>query len=67
VDDGVGGDFRPVVGFYEDYLLLYYTVTVGIVPATNYRFRFRAKNVVGWGEYSVIAYVLAASVPARPP
>jgi hypothetical protein len=30
IDDGTGGDFTPVVGFKEDYLLLDFTISVGI-------------------------------------
>ena len=42
MDDGIGGDFNPLIGFESAYLLLYYTVTENIVQATNYRLRYRA-------------------------
>lgn len=67
IDDGYGGDFKPIIGLDEEYLLLYYTVDQGIQQATNYRLRYRAQNVIGWGPYSDITYVLSANVPARPP
>jgi len=32
----------------------------------TYRFRYRAKNVNGWGGYSPISYVEAATIPEPP-
>ena len=31
-----------------------------------YRLRYRAKNEIGFGEYSDIAYILAADKPVKP-
>ena len=67
IDDGTGGDFTPLVGYEEDYLLFKYTHREGVQRAVNYRMRYRAKNRIGWGEYSNILYVLAATVPVKPP
>ena len=31
-----------------------------------YRCRYRARNTIGWSEYSPVGYLLAASVPQAP-
>lgn len=66
IDDGMGGDFTAVVGYATDYLLLFYT-HAGVTRGTNYRLRYRARNRIGWSEYSNIVYVLAATKPQKPP
>lgn len=38
-----------------------------IVEGRTYRVRYRARNSNGWGDFSDIAYILAASVPNPPP
>jgi len=68
MDDGDGGDFLKLTGGQESqYLKLSYTVTAGIKEGVTFRFRFRARNAVGWSEYSPITYIEAASTPGRPP
>jgi hypothetical protein len=66
IDDGTGGDFKPVVGYVSDYLLLEFLITNGINKATVYRLRYRSRNIIGWSDYSPIAYILAANVPVAP-
>lgn len=66
IDDGTGGDFLPVVGLLSNYLHLDFTVTGQIVKSTLYRLRYRALNIIGWGDYSPIAYVRAANRPEAP-
>jgi len=41
--------------------------TTEVEKGRTYRFRYRAKNVHGWGPFSDELYVIAASVPAAPP
>ena len=65
IDDGIGGDFISL--FDTNYLKLEYTYNVGIIKGRNYRVRYRARNSIGWSEYSDIRYVLAAKVPLAPP
>ena len=38
-----------------------------IVEGTTYGFRYRARNIYGWGAWSPTTYILAASVPTAPP
>ena len=33
----------------------------------TYRYKYRARNVNGWGEFSDITYLIAASKPEIPP
>ena len=67
MDDGQGGDFVVLVGLTKDYLLFFYTKSEGIQRATNYRFRYRARNAIGWSDYSDIVYILSAKRPEKPP
>ena len=41
------------------------TLTNGITAGSYYRFRVRAKNIFGWGEYSAEANVQAATAPSK--
>ncbi len=71
MDDGAGGDFKPLTGREESstggYLKLTFTVYEGIRAGVTYRYRYRAMNGVGWSAYSPISYIKAASVPSAPP
>ena len=67
IDDGQGGDFVALVGVETNYLALSYTKDQGIIRSTNYRFRHRYRNQIGYGEYSEIAYILSATIPGKPP
>lgn len=67
IDDGTGGDFVAVVGLHSSYLRLYYTSNANITKGVTYRLRYRAQNSIGWGPYSDISYILAATVPQAPP
>jgi hypothetical protein len=42
------------------------TLIVPAVGGRTYRLRYRAKNFNGWGEFSEIAYKLAAQRPPKP-
>ena len=68
MDDGAGGDFVVLTGTDADpvYLKLTYTVYTNITEGVDYRFRYRGKNLVGWGAYSPISYIRAATVPTKP-
>lgn len=65
-DDGLGGDFEEVVGRSSVYTLNSRVITSNIDSGRTYRFRYRAKNIHGWGEFSPIEYILAATVPSAP-
>lgn len=71
MDDGDGGDFVALTGEgvagYTHYLKLSFTVYSNITEGEVYRFRYRAKNAAGWGAYSPITGIRAATVPQAPP
>lgn len=37
-----------------------------MISGTHYRFRYRARNEIGYGPYSAVSYVLTASNPVDP-
>jgi len=59
----MSGDFTSVVGFNINSLLTTYTITSGIVKGREHRFRYRARNMIGWGPFSDESSVLAATIP----
>jgi hypothetical protein len=66
MDDGMSGSFTTIVGLDANSLLTEFTIqNSDIVKGRRHRFKYRAKNVVGWGPYSDDSYVLAATVPDR--
>jgi hypothetical protein len=67
MDNGSGGSYTSQVGYSSQYLKLYYTATSNITEGSYYRFKYRAKNIVGWSSYSPVAYILAATIPTAPP
>lgn len=66
MDDGLGGDFVSLSGKDLNTLVTHLTVTQGIKKGRVHRFRYRAKNAVGWGDFSDEASILAANVPSAP-
>lgn len=64
-DDGENGDFESLVSNKESYLGLQFTDYL-VTPGKHYRYKYRAMNVNGWGDFSDIGYLYAASVPDTP-
>lgn len=60
-DDGKQGSFSSVMQLSDSL-----TVTSNIEQGLQYRLKYRAKNFNGWGVYSDISYIIAASVPSKP-
>jgi len=68
MDDGKNGEFRTVTG--DDSvisLLRSFTITEGILKGHTFRFKYRVRNQIGWTDWSPVTYILAASVPIKPP
>jgi len=42
------------------------TKSVGIYAGRTYKLRYRAKNLIGYGPYSDIGFILAARKPDTP-
>ena len=67
-DDGAGGDLASLYGTaaaFQSNLALTFT-DFDVVKGTTYRYMYRARNVNGWGDFSEVGYLFAASVPAEP-
>jgi hypothetical protein len=64
VDFGTG--FEPVSGDPVDQLDLVVQVTSGITSGVSYPVRYRVANIYGWGDYSPVAYIIAAVIPSEP-
>lgn len=67
MDDGLSGDYVSIIGFDTNSLLTTYTITSGIIKGREHRFRYRARNAIGWGPFSSESSILAATVPTPPP
>jgi hypothetical protein len=65
MDDGREGNFTSIIGFETNSLLTTVTVINNIIKGRPHRFRYRAKNAIGWGPYSDDSFILAATVPAK--
>ena len=63
---GTGAPWASLAGSASDYLLASYVVTAGVSAGTAYRFRLRAANFWGWGAYSPVATIVAATTPSQP-
>ena len=66
MDDGAGGDFVSLTGFSPYSMIQHFTVVENVSKGRVHRFRYRAKNAVGWGPFSQEASILAASPPSAP-
>jgi len=65
IDNGRGGPFQPLFGTLSNSLSTSFTTT-SVERGHVYRARYRARNAIGWGEYSPIAYLRAAVKPSAP-
>lgn len=62
-DASSGSIWTDLIGLGSDSLLTTFTVTSSISVGDIYRFRYRAKNIHGWGPYSDALLLYAARVP----
>jgi hypothetical protein len=63
IDDGAG-NFTDVFGLQKDTLAL--SASVKVKKGITYAFRYRAKNIYGWGDFSPLTFILAADKPSQP-
>jgi hypothetical protein len=66
MDDGQGGNFVEKVGYTTPYTLNSILITSNIASGRTYKFKYRAQNIHGWGEFSDEAEILAATIPSAP-
>lgn len=63
-DDASSGTiWTDLVGLSTNSTTLTYTVSSSIQIGYVYKFRYRAKNIYGWGSYSDTLSLYAASAP----
>jgi titin len=60
-DDGDNGEYTSVYTLSPSI-----TISTGIERSNTYRVRYRAQNYNGWGDYSDVGYITAATVPSIP-
>lgn len=66
-DDGVGGSFYTIGGGDSSpTLATSFLIKSNIQTGVAYRFRYRARNVVGWSGWSPIASLSASTIPSAP-
>lgn len=66
-DNGLGGGFYTIRGGdTSPSLSLSYIIKTGIERGVSYRFRYRARNKVGWSSWSPTASLSASTIPTAP-
>lgn len=65
IDDGEGGDFVELQGYTSESTSLTATLT-SVTAGNNYRVKYRAKNPIGYSDYSSVSYIEASSLPETP-
>jgi hypothetical protein len=55
-----GSTYVDLVGYSSTHTTNSYTVTTGIIGGSTYKFKIRALNFWGWGDYSSIVSIVAS-------
>jgi hypothetical protein len=63
-DDGASGDFTRL--FMQDTVIASSFTDISVKESITYRYKYRAHNANGWGDFSEPGYLFAASVPDKP-
>lgn len=63
-DDGMNGNYFRLYDGDDVLSTVYYDANV--MKNLLYRYKYRARNVNGWGDFSAPGYLFAADVPSRP-
>jgi hypothetical protein len=76
MDDGLGGGYITIAGGDKNTHLATSCIissreedggySFNVRRGLIYRIRYRARNIVGWSEYSAVAYIKAARKPDAP-
>jgi len=61
---GSGSTYTSLVGYSPASTALSLLITSSITAGTTYSFRLRAQNIFGWGPYSNIVSIVAATTPS---
>ncbi len=60
----MGVNWAPLTGYQVDSLETSFIVS-GVIEGTIYQLRMQAKNIYGWGSYSIIKQIAAAGIPGQ--
>ena len=60
----MNGDYKDL--FHTDSILGLSYLDSDVFPARLYRYRYRARNINGFGQYSEPGYFYGATVPNQP-
>ena len=63
-DDGNNGDFNRI--YTVDNVLANTYIDYNVQKGKTYRYKYRARNINGWGEFSASGYLFAADTPSKP-
>jgi len=63
MDDCNNGPYTTVLGGDPYTLDSEIKITGGIIKGRTYRFKYRATNIIGYGDFSDVAYVGASTNP----
>jgi len=63
-DDGNNGDFTRI--YSVDQVLAPSYIDENVEKGKTYRYKYRARNINGWGDFSNAAYLFAADTPSQP-
>ena len=67
MNGGGDGNYIDLIEPEPTWLDPIYTVVKGIKSGTTYLFRYCMKNENGWGDFSPVTLITAATVPSSPP
>lgn len=63
-DKGTSGiEWVSLIGDFPYTTSTSYTINGNIIAGRNYKFKYRARNIFGWGEWSDQGDIEAASIP----
>ena len=66
-DSGTGGaSFTSLIGETSDNIATFTYTQTGLTAGSSYKFRYRAKNIFGWGPYSNEVTTISATRPDAP-
>jgi hypothetical protein len=64
-DAGTSGvTWTDLIGLSPSSTATSYSLTTGITAGSSYQFKVRARNAFGWGSYSSVATITAATIPS---
>jgi len=63
---GDDGEWTELIGYETDSLVQKYQILSGVNAGQHYKLRVRARNALGWGDFSPLLEIKAATWPETP-